>query len=193
MCASKSKLELLGQGRFLRLLRSETGWEFAERVGDPQIAVIAALTPSRKLLLVEQYRPPVQGAVIELPAGLVGDLPEFAGEAIEQAAARELLEETGYAAGGIKLRIKGPGSAGLCTEQLFFLEATDLEKQGPGGGCNDESITVHEVPLNQLETWLQERTASGTLIDPKILIGLSLLGISLSQEFQIQPGVHAEL
>ena len=50
-----------------------------------------ALTPDGNLLLVDQYRPPVEGRVIELPAGLVGDDgPEGILEA-----QRELLEETG--------------------------------------------------------------------------------------------------
>ena len=44
-----------------------------------------ALTTSGNLLLVEQYRPPVEGRVIELPAGLVGDSgPEEALEAAKE-------------------------------------------------------------------------------------------------------------
>ena len=50
-----------------------------------------ALTPSQKFLLVKQYRPSLNAFTLEFPAGLVD-----AGEFIEQAARRELLEETGH-------------------------------------------------------------------------------------------------
>src|SRR5476651_2295963 len=50
-----------------------------------------AFTPEREIVLVEQYRHPVQTVMLELPAGKVdGD------ETPEQAVKRELLEETGY-------------------------------------------------------------------------------------------------
>jgi len=42
-------------------------------------------------VLQKQYRPPIDKVVIEVPAGLVD-----AGETAEQAAVRELKEETGY-------------------------------------------------------------------------------------------------
>ena len=50
------------------------------------------------MLLVEQHRQQVNQTVLELPAGLVGDLSDRPLEDLEQAAKRELLEETGYQA-----------------------------------------------------------------------------------------------
>ena len=44
-----------------------------------------------EIILQKQYRPPVGKVVIELPAGLID-----AGETPQQAAIRELKEETGY-------------------------------------------------------------------------------------------------
>jgi ADP-ribose pyrophosphatase len=44
-----------------------------------------------EIILQKQYRSPVDKVVIELPAGLID-----AGETAEQAAVRELKEETGY-------------------------------------------------------------------------------------------------
>ncbi len=60
---------------------------------------LIVLTVDAKLLLVEQYRIPVHARTIELPAGLIGDDAGGTGEKQEEAARRELIEETGYAAG----------------------------------------------------------------------------------------------
>ena len=63
---------VLYEGNFLELRESQN-WEFVQRVNAINVVVIMALTPDGNLLLVNQYRPPVEGRVIELPAGLVGD------------------------------------------------------------------------------------------------------------------------
>ncbi len=55
---------------------------------------VLALTPEREVLLVEQFRPAVGARTLELPSGNVDP-----GETPAAAAQRELLEETGYAAG----------------------------------------------------------------------------------------------
>ena len=89
--ATEDGVEVLGRGRFLRLVRRRD-WEMVERAGVREIVVLVAVTPAGELLLVEQYREPVAATVIELPAGLVGDEPGREGEVMEEAARRELLE-----------------------------------------------------------------------------------------------------
>ena len=84
------------EGRYLSL-RERDGWEFASRSNASSVVVLVAVTPAEEIVLVEQYRKPVEARVIELPAGLVGDLGD-PDEPILDAAARELEEETGYAA-----------------------------------------------------------------------------------------------
>ena len=66
---SDESSEILAAGRFLRLVRRGT-WEYAERVHPRPAVVIVAVTSAGELVLVEQFRVPLQARVIELPAGL---------------------------------------------------------------------------------------------------------------------------
>jgi ADP-ribose pyrophosphatase len=61
--------------------------------------LIIGVNTEQKVLLVQQYRIPVHARTIELPAGIIGDEPSCPNESSDAAALRELLEETGYAAG----------------------------------------------------------------------------------------------
>jgi ADP-ribose pyrophosphatase len=168
---SDESSEILAAGRFLRLVRRGT-WEYAERVHPRPAVVIVAVTSAGELVLVEQFRVPLQARVIELPAGLVGDIPGDDHPDPRTHARRELLEETGFRAGRVKRLFGGPVSAGFGTETVEFFLATGLHQVGPGGGVEGEQIDVHLVPLNQVESWLKRRTRRDRLADPKIFAGL---------------------
>ncbi len=168
--------ETLKQGRYLRLV-VDRGWEWCERVNASGIVVIVAVTPNDdaapqgRLLLVEQERRPFGARVIELPAGLAGDHDD-ADEAMATAALRELEEETGYTAERMAPLFEGPVSAGMTTEYLHWVQGHGLRRIGPGGGDASEDIVVHEVPLDRVEAFLEERRAIGVLVDPKVYAGL---------------------
>lgn len=165
-------MEELGRGRFIRLVR-DGRWEWAERVNARAVVVIVALTPHDEVLLVEQHRPPVGTAVIEFPAGLVGD--DGSDEATAEAAIRELEEETGWRAEGVTLLTEGPVSAGMSSERLTFYRAHGLVRTGPGGGVDNEQITVHSVPRAAVPEFVAERARAGVLTDPKVFAGLYFL------------------
>src|SRR5690606_7491865 len=152
-------VHVLGEGRFIRLVVAD-GWEYAERRNVGGIVTIIAETNGH-ILLVEQYRPPLRTNVIELPAGLAGDTPDTSGEDLEQAARRELEEETGYRAASWKRLFAGPLSAGMTSEVVTFFLATDLERVGEGGGEDSENITVHEIPFDEAPHWLARQSESG--------------------------------
>ncbi len=130
---------------------SRDGWEFTERVGVTGVGIVA-VTEGRKLLLVEQFRPPVERRVIELPAGLAGDLADAADEPLENAVQRELEEETGYRAGHVRFLGESPTSAGLTSETICMFEATGLERVSDGGGdgLNRSSSTRLNWPAYEL-------------------------------------------
>ena len=163
--------ETLHAGRHLTLAR-RGHWEFATRSGATGVVGIVAVTDDERLVLVEQFRPPVNKRVIELPAGLAGDIVGQTTESLETAARRELLEETGYEARDCRRIFEGPSSAGLTDEMITIFLMTGLTKLGLGGGDASESIVVHEAPLASLLWWLSERQVDGCLIDPKIFGGL---------------------
>jgi ADP-ribose pyrophosphatase len=159
------------EGKFLRVIKCGR-WEYAERLGTSGAVAIVAVTDDAKLLLTEQYRIPVGCRVIELPAGLAGDVPGQASEAFAEAARRELLEETGYEAQEMTCLASGPPSAGLASEMVTLFRASGLRRVASGGGDADEAIQVHEVPLANVGQWLQDRMAQGALVDPKVYAGL---------------------
>lgn len=180
----------LWEGRFLRsvLIRysgphpdpGATGgmniirdWEAVERVNCGGIAAIVPVRDDGSVLLIRQFRPPVNGNVIELPAGLAA-----VGEPVEEAARRELREETGYSAGRMDFLTEGPLSSGLSSEMLAVFLATGLTFTGIEGRDETEDIEILEVPLEVLYSELAVMRSRGDLIDLKIY-GL----IELAKEF----------
>lgn len=166
--------QVLHTGKFLVLVK-EGRWEYADRTNATGAAIIVATTPEQKVLLVEQYRIPVHARTIELPAGIIGDEPGDNKETRAEAARRELLEETGYAAAKMELLTIGAASSGLTSELVTLFHASGLQRAGTGGGVAHEEITVHEVPLAEIDGWLEDKAKAGVLIDPKIYAGLYFL------------------
>jgi len=161
------------EGKWLRMIQRGR-WEYVERTNARGMAVIVvAVTPEGKLLFVEQTRIPMDGKTIEMPAGLVGDTDSE--ESLLLAAQRELLEETGWQAGKLEWLLTGPSSAGMSTEQVAFVRATQLERVHAGGGDDSEDIVVHEVPVAEAPRWLAARIAEGYSLDAKLWAGLWLL------------------
>ena len=168
------------QGRYLSLLENN-GWEYTSRSNASGVVVIIAVTDREEILLVEQHRPPVGRSVIELPAGLVGDVLDR-NESKLEAAARELEEETGFEADRLELLMEAPSSAGMTDEIVTFVLARGLRRTGPGGGDASEDIRVHVVPLGQADDWLKVQAEAGRYLDPKIFAGLYWVARGVSGE-----------
>src|SRR5262245_31957107 len=165
--------EILLQGRHMRFLRRR-GWEYIEHCTAPEAAMVVALTSAGEIVLAEEFRLPVNAPVISLPAGLIGDEgPEEAAEA----ARRELMEETGYAADRLVLLDRGPGSAGQSSEMVTFFLARPAVRAGEQAPHDVRKIHVHVVPVSELREWARKRQAEGAVVDPKIWAGLYLAGL----------------
>ena len=159
------------EGKFLRV-KVKGHWEYVERCKLSGIVAILAVTEAEEIILVEQFRIPVNRRVIEIPAGLAGDLAGEEDEALAEAAKRELVEETGYEAQGMEYLTEGPSSAGLSTEVISFFRAAGLKKVSEGGGDGSENIQVHAVALRDLEAWIEGKQKEGCLVDYKVYAAL---------------------
>ena len=163
--------ETAWRGKWLEI-RRDGRWEYAARVGDIAAAVIVAIDDSdqagRHVLLGEQHRVPIGRRCLELPAGLVGD--DAPGETLEDAAARELEEETGWRPARIERLGEFASSPGMTSETFTLVRASGLTRVGEGGGDAQEDIVVHRVPVDAVARFVDERRAAGVAVDAKILL-----------------------
>jgi len=144
-----------------------TTWDVL--AGGRTVAVVA-LTAQRRVVLARQYRPGPGVVLDELPGGMVD-----ADEDIGAAAARELLEETGYQAAHVD--VVGSGwLAGFATIRRFAAVATGCRPVAEPAGDDDELCRAVEVDL---PTFLA-RVRAGELTDTdsayRCLDHLGLLG-----------------
>jgi ADP-ribose pyrophosphatase len=138
-------------------------WEAFERINCDGVIGIVPFTGNNEVILIRQFRPPINGFVIELPAGLVDS-----GENFEQAVRRELIEETGYEACDVQFLMEGPMSSGASSEILSVYIATGLRHVGIGHRDETEDIEVIPVALENVTARLEELRQSGDHIDLKV-------------------------
>ena len=126
---------------------------------------VVPIDEKSNVILVRQYRKAVEKVLLEVPAGGIR-----VGENSEQAALRELQEETGYVADELELLSFFWTTPGFTTEGMSAYMATGLTP-----GCvnqdEDENIEVVMVPLQDVN----EMMASGIIQDGKSIAALTLV------------------
>jgi ADP-ribose pyrophosphatase len=158
--------KVMWQGRFITA-KTRGKWEYVSRARGIKAAVILAMEDGH-VLLVEQYRVPLEANCIELPAGLIGDHDE--GEDTLASAARELEEETGYRADALEIVGEFFSSPGMVSESFALVRARGLTKIGEGGGVDGENILVHRIAMADLPEFVQQKRAEGCVVDVKLLM-----------------------
>ncbi|MHA2366441.1 MAG: NUDIX domain-containing protein [Candidatus Hodarchaeales archaeon] len=122
-----SKWLILKETIYMNKLGDESKWQHVERKGNPKVVtMIVRSHKTEKILLIRQPRVPINSEEIEFPAGLVDE-----GETLEEAALRELKEETGYRAIIEKISPLLPKSAGISNEEtaIVFCSTDELNKE----------------------------------------------------------------
>lgn len=163
--------EIVWTGNYL-VTKRRGPWEYVGRARNIGAVVVLAVEDGH-ILLVEQWRAPLQRQCLELPAGLVGD--EVEDEDVATAALRELEEETGWTADRVEIVGDFASSPGMVSEMFTLVTAHGLSKVGDGGGLAGENITVHRVALNKVGRFIATKREEGCAIDVKLLLLLSLI------------------
>lgn len=115
-----------------------------EVVEHPGAAAVLAFDEDRRVIMVRQHRFP-HGRLLEIPAGTMEK-----GESPLSCARRELLEETGYAAGRLSHLVTFYPSAGYNTEEIHCYLAQSARPAGGPSPDPDEIISVEKVGMDRL-------------------------------------------
>ena len=125
---------------------------------------VLAIQDDGKIVLVRQYRYPVDDFVWELPAGRLDP-----GESPEQAAQRELQEEIGFKAGRLQEMVFFHTTPGFCDESMHVFRATAL-LASKAQGDEDERIEVQAFTLSDLGAMIDR----GEIREGKTLVAILL-------------------
>src|SRR6202040_1495002 len=124
--------------------------------------VVLPVLPDGRVLLIRQYRHAARQFLWELVAGRVDE-----GESPRKAAARELIEETGYRAKRFRVFMDFFPSPGFLEEKMFILLAEGLS-EGIAQPEEDEKIESRAYEREELEQMIQKRI----IRDGKTIAGL---------------------
>ena len=133
-----------------------------EIVEHSDCVAIVAIDADDNVLLVNQFRKPVEKELLEIPAGNIEP-----GEDPLDCVRREMREETGYLPREVKEMGGFYSTPGYCTEYLYLYLATDLVLS-PLSAEDTENIRVVRVPVSQIVGLI----TSGAICDAKSIAGL---------------------
>lgn len=163
------KSVILYQGKVFDLQVDEITYTKTGNKGIRQVAVhpggavVVPVTEEGKIVLVKQFRYPLQQLLLELPAGKLEPNEDPA-----VCAERELKEETGY--GSAKIEPLGEifTSPGFCTEKLYMFVATGLIKGEFSREEGEEGMEIFEYSMEEIDKMI----AAGVIVDAKTIGGI---------------------
>ena len=140
-------------------------WDLIDHKG---AAAVVAVREDGKLLMVRQYRNALERETLEIPAGGLNGREE----PTDQAAMRELQEETGYHTDHVELLTSIYTTVAFCNEKIDIYLARGLKDRGNQHLDEDEVIEVEAWELKDLE----EMIYTGKITDGKTIAALMAYG-----------------
>ncbi|HEU5138603.1 MAG TPA: NUDIX hydrolase [Bacillales bacterium] len=133
----------------VELPNSKTGSR--ELVYHPGAVAVLAVTPEGRLLMVKQYRKPLERSLVEIPAGKLEE-----GEDPELCARRELEEETGYRSDSLRYVTSFYTSPGF-SDEIVHLYFSDQLVKGEPKPDEDEFVELMEVTLEEALDFMENK------------------------------------
>lgn len=130
---------------------------------------IVPIMDDGSVVLLRQYRQPFQAYMLEIPAGKL----DVEGETIEEAAQRELREETGLRAERFERLGAFRNSAGWTTEVTHLYLASQLvadQDEDFEPKAEEADMEIVGLPFDEAV----KEARAGSIVDAKTLIGLLL-------------------
>ncbi len=125
---------------------------------------VVPLSKDEKIILVKQYRHPINDFLLEIPAGLFHD-----GESPLECAIRELREETGGVSKSLVKLAEFYTTPGYSNEKFYLYLALEVDEKEPKPE-DDEFLEIEEIDLNEAVDLIGD----GKIEDGKTIIGLCL-------------------
>jgi 8-oxo-dGTP pyrophosphatase MutT (NUDIX family) len=152
---------------FIDRCGEERQWDYVERtaLGQGAAVVVARTRTAGRLILIRQFRIPVEAWVYEFPAGLVDP-----GEGVESTAHRELAEETGYSGRILSVGPAMPTTPGLSDEtvSIVTMEAADEPEAHEHESSEAIEVLTLELAPGPVRALVAKAAAEGAMVDSKL-------------------------
>ncbi len=164
------KSEILFKGKVFDLQVDEIEYNsgntgIREVAVHPGGAVVVPLTNEKKIILISQFRYPLQKMLLEFPAGKLEK-----GEDPFNCAVRELQEETGYKTNNIIKLGSIFTTPGFCTEELHIYLARELVHGEYSREEGEFGMEIFEYSFEEVEN----KIVNGEIMDSKTICGVFL-------------------
>jgi ADP-ribose pyrophosphatase len=135
-----------------------------EKVSHPGAVAVVPVNAKDEVILVKQYRYPIEKILIEIPAGKLDS-----GEPVLKCAERELHEEAGVVNGTLSHLATIYTSPGFCDEKMDIFIATEFEEK-ENKPDHDEFLHIFKAKISECLKMID----NGEITDAKSIIGIML-------------------